>query len=62
MAAILTLLAILTGFVGLFFLTEATTGVGIIGLACLFGILARLSQAGKQHKELKGMLEKQKDL
>lgn len=62
MAAILTLLAIVAGLVGLFFLSEATMGVGIMGLACLFGILARIAQADKHHKELKNMRAENSDM
>lgn len=38
--------AIFFALIGLIELTSATTGVGLIGIACLFGILARIAQAG----------------
>ena len=44
------LLAIL-GFAGILFLTEATMGVGLIAAGCLAGILSRIIQAEKHHKE-----------
>jgi hypothetical protein len=38
--------------IGLFSLTQTTMGAGIIGIACFLGILARIAQASKQHREL----------
>jgi len=55
--AFLIVLALLAGFGGLMFLSNATTGVGVICFACLFAILARIAQAAEQHKELKSVLE-----
>jgi hypothetical protein len=39
--------------------TKATLGVGLMALACLLAILARLAQAAAQHKELKQLLNQQ---
>lgn len=44
-AALLVLVALGLGFVGFTMLTNATLGVGIVGLGCLFAILARIAQA-----------------
>ena len=52
MTAFLVIIALFGGFVGFIFLSEATTGVGIIGIACLCGILARIVQASNNHKEV----------
>jgi hypothetical protein len=49
MAALL-VLAVLGGIVGFMFLSQATTGVGIIALACLIAIVARIAQAAEQHR------------
>jgi len=57
MYALLTLLAAIAMLAGIFFLSDATMGVGLIGLACLFGIYARITQAQKQHAELVEILE-----
>jgi len=45
MFVVLVILAILAGIGGLLYLSQATQGVGLIGLACFLGILARLAQA-----------------
>ncbi len=50
LTTILIVLGTLTALGGLLYLTEATEGVGLIGLACFLGILARLAQA-KQHTD-----------
>jgi len=54
---LLVLLALLIGPAGFMLLSNATTGVGVIALACLFAILARIAQAAEQHKELKNLLD-----
>ena len=41
----LIVLSVLALFLGLNYLTQATLGVGIIGIACYFGIVARIAQA-----------------
>ena len=43
----LTLGAIWLGLQGVIVLTKATEGVGMIGLACLAGIIARIIQASR---------------
>lgn len=52
MVGFLVLLSVLAGVVGFMLLTEATLGAGIIGVACLLGVLARLAQADQHHKTL----------
>lgn len=44
-AAALIIASVLGGGLGLLFLSNATTGVGLIGLACLSAMLARIAQA-----------------
>lgn len=55
--AALVVLALLGGIMGFMFLSQATTGVGIIAFACLIAILARVAQAAEQHKELLAKLD-----
>lgn len=52
--------AICAGFVGIFLLSQATMGVGIIALGCLFGILARIVQASFHQEQLLNALNKSK--
>ena len=52
MASFLFLLAFLGSILGFVFLTQATTGVGIIGVACLAAVFARFFQAEDQYKKL----------
>ena len=52
MSALLTVLAVIAGAIGVFSLSQATTGVGVIALGCLFGILARLAQAESHQRAL----------
>lgn len=51
----LSLVAIAVAVLGVLSLSQATQGVGLIGLACFIGILTRIGQAGmhreQQHKE-----------
>lgn len=54
------LAAILIGFGGLSSLTQATLGVGVIGVALLFGIFARLLQAQANHNDLKQFIASQR--
>jgi multisubunit Na+/H+ antiporter MnhC subunit len=44
--------------IGFFLLSEATMGVGIIGLAAIIAVYARLVQAGEQHRKLMAQLKK----
>jgi hypothetical protein len=51
MGSLLQVLAVLSGAVGVFTISQATLGVGFICGGCLLGIMARLVQAETQHKE-----------
>ena len=48
----LIVLALLAGFLGLVFASQATIGVGLVGFGCLLAILARIRQADVHHREL----------
>jgi len=48
----LVLFALAAGVWGYLNLTQATVGVGWIGLGCLLAVLARVAQAAVYHKEL----------
>lgn len=56
MLIFLIIVAIILGIAGLLSLSEATQGVGLIGLACLAGILARLRQAADHQEQLEKRL------
>ena len=56
MGLILVLLSLLATIIGFLTLTQATMGVGILAVACILAIFARIAQADAQHKELKKML------
>jgi len=56
----LLIIAIVLAGLGALFLSNATSGVGLISLACLCAILARISQADEHQRELKALL-KQRD-
>jgi hypothetical protein len=45
-------LAVLGAVIGLLTVTQATQGVWAVAAACLFAILARIAQAGVQHREM----------
>lgn len=47
----LTMGALIIGTIGLFFLSTATSGVGIICFACLVSIIARIKQADANHTQ-----------
>lgn len=49
--------AVALGF-GLLMLAPATMGVGVICAGCCFAVLARIAQAGYQHKQVIAMLER----
>ncbi len=51
MHVLLGIIALLVGLVGGMMLSPATQGVGVIALACLFGILARIMQAGSHRAD-----------
>lgn len=55
---VLIVLSVLAGLVGLAYMTQATTGVGIICGACLLAIFARIAQASDHHRELKQLIQK----
>jgi hypothetical protein len=61
LAVLLALLAVAVAGIGALYLTQATTGVGIIGLACFLGILARLAQASGHHRELREAISQRAD-
>ena len=56
MFIILIILSIIALVIGVFNLTNATLGAGVIAIACFFAILARIEQANSHHKELKQLL------
>lgn len=57
MTALLIVLGLLAAALGGLLLSEATMGVGIIGLACFLGILGRIAQASAQHAETMRLLK-----
>lgn len=59
LSTLLMLAAIIFGFAGMSSLTQATLGVGVIGIALLLGVLARLMQAQANHKDLKQFIASQ---
>lgn len=56
MTIVLVLLAFLIVVFAALSVTQATLGVGLMALACLFAILARLVQAESHHAELKRLI------
>ena len=59
LAIILIVLALIAAGAGFWNLTDATLGVGLIGLACFHAILARLAQADHHHKKLMDQIKYQ---
>ena len=51
MVVALVVISILLALYGLFTLTQATMGAGLVAAACFFAILARIAQAQAQHYE-----------
>jgi hypothetical protein len=49
MQTLLILCALGFGLVGLLFLSNATSGVGMIGFGCLLAVLARVTQAQRYY-------------
>lgn len=47
LSGLLVLIALVLAGFGVLMLSSATSGVGLIGLACFTGILARIVQAGR---------------
>lgn len=58
MSVLLLILSALGILIGFFFMSEATTGVGIIGIAGVLAIWARIAQAGDNHKKMMAEIEK----
>lgn len=56
MTVLLVLVAVFIALGAATFLTQATLGVALMALACLFGMFARLAQAAGQHAELKRLV------
>jgi hypothetical protein len=50
-------LSLLGLVVGIFILSEATIGVGAIGIAAVLAIYGRIWQADRHHQELKALLK-----
>ena len=57
MDKILIILSALGLIFGLLFMSEATTGVGIIAAAGVLGIWARIAQSSMQHAKMMALLE-----
>jgi len=55
---VLIILALLVGAAGVLSLTKATLGVGLLALACLLAIFARIAQASAHHDKLVQALER----
>lgn len=56
MVKLLVIAAVMAWIGGGMLLTPATYGVGILTAGCLFAILARMAQAGSQHREAMWLL------
>jgi hypothetical protein len=48
---VLIVFAVLAGVAGLLFMSQATTGVGLIAFGCLLAILGRIAQAADHQKQ-----------
>jgi hypothetical protein len=58
MTSLLVVLALVVGIAGLlFFASQATSGPALVALGCLFGVLARVAQADKNHAALNERLD-----
>ncbi|MGE8218545.1 MAG: hypothetical protein ACN6OU_02180 [Stenotrophomonas acidaminiphila] len=55
-AVLLVVGSLICGLIGLFGLTQATMGVGFVGLGLMAGVLARIAQARAQHKAVMAAL------
>ncbi len=60
MVILLVILAFVAIGIGLFTLTQATMGVGILAVGCFLAILARIAQASHHHNEIKLMQQMHK--
>lgn len=58
MHIVLAILALLGGTLGIFSLTTATFGVGLLAGACLLAVVARMIQAHHHHVESRRHLER----
>ena len=56
MARLLLALSMIVLLVGFLFLSEATTGVGIIAAAGVLAVFSRIAQADSHHKEVMAKL------
>ena len=56
-AGVLVILSLVIAFIGLAVSTQVSIGAGLAGVACLFGIFARLAQASAQHRRVMEALE-----
>ena len=52
MTVLMIILSLLSAVIGVFSLSEATMGVGVICLACLIAIYARIAQAAAHDDKL----------
>lgn len=59
MSVLLVILSLLVAGVSILFVSEATTGVWMMGGAAVLGILARVAQASAQHGEVMAALRRQ---
>jgi hypothetical protein len=57
MTSLLVGLALVAGVAGLLFASQATSGAALVALGCLFGVLARVTQADKHHAALTERLD-----
>jgi hypothetical protein len=62
MDKLLVVLSVVAVGIGFLFLSEATMGVGIIGIAATLGIWARLAQASSNHMEVLAQLESMREM
>lgn len=60
MYIIAVLISIVAWVASLLFLNQATMGVGAVGAACWFAILARIIQQDKHHRDLMHAIRQQR--
>lgn len=60
LTVVLLIIGVIVAIFGYYSLTQATQGVGLIGLACFIGILARIAQSANHQGEIHDITEKQK--
>ena len=61
MVVILIILALILAGAGIFSISQATLGVGLLACACFLGILARIAQAAKHQEKIEALLEELKE-